>query len=66
MKFPSSPAEDEESTNTATMQPVLVTHKTKPFQICQEEVFSVQNKLKQDREFISVLVVLAAELSIMQ
>lgn len=41
-----SPAEDKKSTNTATTQPLSVTCETKPLWLCQEDVFSVQSKLK--------------------
>lgn len=41
-----SPAEDEESTNAATTQPLPVPCETKPLRLCQEDGVSVQNSLK--------------------
>lgn len=45
------PFEEEESANTATTQPLSVTCETKPLGLSQEDVLSVQNRLKKGERF---------------
>lgn len=59
------PVEEEESANTSTIQPLSITCETKPLWLSQENVFSVQNRLKKE-DLISFLVVLTVVFNIMQ